>query len=270
MGSRASLAQPSVVRPGRFPFAQLELQRNVDVVGRRALHAGTHARLGPARTGQPAHARPRPHLGPCPAAVRTPRATDLRTALFPCRRPVRAVRRTRQRCAARQYRDPGLQPGVLHARLPARTGGTPAGCGLRDPRRRRRLPRRDRRVDASGRGLALPPPLHQRRLHRGLQRRRGAGEGRSSGIPQQRHRAATGVARCAARHVRVAPERRAGRRAADLSGWAPAGSRRRGVRRRLGLELRPLRFTRRSPLCQPARCGLLLRRGDRDSRTAVP
>ena len=63
MGIRASLAQPPRVRPARSPFAQLELQRNVDDVGRCALHAGTHARLDSSRPGQSAHARPGGDLG---------------------------------------------------------------------------------------------------------------------------------------------------------------------------------------------------------------
>ena len=58
-------------------------------------------------------------------------------------------------------------------------------------------------------------------------------------------------------------------RAAGLSGRPPAGGRRHRVRRRLRLELRPLRVADRPALRVRARGRLLLRRGDRDAARAV-
>ena len=55
---------------------------------------------------------------------------------------------------------------------------------------------------AADRRRALSPARAERRLHRGLQRRRRARARRHAGLPQQRHRAAAGLAGCAARHVR--------------------------------------------------------------------
>ena len=51
-------------------------------------------------------------------------------------------------------------------------------------------------------GLRYHRRARQRRLHRRLQRRRGAGARRLPGVPQQRHRAAAGLAGCAAAHLR--------------------------------------------------------------------
>ncbi len=88
-------------------------------------------------------------------------------------------------------------------------------------------------------------------------------------VPQQRHRRHGRLARSARRLHRTGAARRPRRRQAGVSGWAPAGSRRHRVRRRVGLELRPFRRPGRSALRVPARGGLLLRRGDPASTRPV-
>ena len=163
-------------------------------------------RPGPARPDQPAHARPgRPPGSACCSAVppRADRAPAL--ALYlpePAPFAPFAVPHGADSPRASIVIPVYNQFAHTLACLRALAAHPPRGRHRDHRRRRRLLATRPRRRCAQVAGLRYHRRAQQRRLHRRLQRRRRAGARRVPGVPQQRHRAAAGLAGCAAAHLR--------------------------------------------------------------------